>query len=715
MTAALRILHTADSHIGADLPRRSGTRYRRGFDFVDSFRRVLARAAEAAADLVIHAGDLFDTPDPTEGAIGAACEPIGELARAGIPVVIVPGNHERSVLPHLLLLNHPNIYVVREPMTVVIESGGGRIAVAGFPCIRRRSAAEFAAAVEATGWRGIAADVRILAVHQTFEGARCGPANFRFRPGPDVVPRDAVPESFDYVAAGHVHRHQTLWRNGPANRGSAEHRGPPIVYSGSPDRIAFAEMGEPKGCVIVEWVPGQVRPCFLEHPVRPMAIASVDVTGLTRKALVEAILQRAAELPACAAAQIRLTGRATKRMLAGLQMTARLRAARPDLLATISSSAVEWVTERAFFQQAGATPASAFDVLDAPHADIRRVPAAEVGTLPAVCGSYCLYSEEGRLLYVGKGVNLRARLRSHLRGSSATSRFGNWSDQIAHIEVRPAASELEALLVEAELIRRLTPPFNRQMRAWKHYCYLRLNRRAFGQLEMCSEPRGRVMFGPLHSEAAADRALEALCVWFGLARCEPYDSARHSPLGGPTRLCRRYFLGTCAGPCAERISREEYQRRLARRDALLAGQPTEDVAQIVAEFEALGSNPEEARERERMLRTLVYLCRTAVLLRRARGLLNRLLVLPGGDGAQTAAVITASGLHLAQFAGGENAAREMWDWHIEKVRAGRQSGSPVLPKPVADTLCTAARALARHPDVYRCQAAIGEEQIGAGK
>jgi len=125
LTAALRILHTADSHIGADLPRRSGTRYRRGFDFVDSFRRVLARAAEAAADLVIHAGDLFDTPDPTEGAIGAACEPIGELARAGIPVVIVPGNHERSVLPHLLLLNHPNIYVVREPMTVVIESGGG--------------------------------------------------------------------------------------------------------------------------------------------------------------------------------------------------------------------------------------------------------------------------------------------------------------------------------------------------------------------------------------------------------------------------------------------------------------------------------------------------------------------------------------------------------------------------------------------------------------
>ena len=153
LTAALRILHTADSHIGADLPRRSGTRYRRGFDFVDSFRRALARASEAAVDLVIHAGDLFDMPDPTEGAIGAACEPIGELARAGIPVVIVPGNHERSVLPHLLLLNHPNIYVVREPMTVVIESGGGRIAVAGFPCIRRRSAAEFAAAVEATGWR----------------------------------------------------------------------------------------------------------------------------------------------------------------------------------------------------------------------------------------------------------------------------------------------------------------------------------------------------------------------------------------------------------------------------------------------------------------------------------------------------------------------------------------------------------------------------------
>jgi exonuclease SbcD len=678
--------------------------YRRGCDFVESFRRVLARATELAVDLVIHAGDLFDTAEPSEGAIAAACEPIWEVARAGIPVIIVPGNHERSILPHLLLLNHANIQVLREPATVLIRAAGGCIAVAGFPCIRRRSAAEFAGAVEATGWQRAAADVRMLAVHQTFEGARCGPGNFRFRAGEDVVPREAVPEGFDYVAAGHVHRHQTL-RRGESRNGSGPGgmAGPPIVYCGSPDRIAFAELGEPKGCVLVEYAGGALRPRFLEHQVRPMAVASVDVTGMSGAGLVEAVLARARELPACAAAQIRLTGQATKRGLAGLRLTARVREARPDLLVAVSSGAVEWITERALFRQARAGAESAFEVLDAPRAEVKRVAAADVGTIAAECGTYCLYDAAGRLLYVGKGLNVRARLRSHLRGCSAAGQFGDWSQQIAYLEVRPAASELEALLVEAELIRRLTPPFNRQMRLWKRYCYLRRGQQAFGQLEVCAEPRGRVVLGPLRSRAGAERAMEALADWFGLAQCGPQERSGAVKLSGTARLCRRYFSGDCSGPCGGREDEAEYAAQVARRDALLAGEVTEDVSRIAEEFQARDTSPQG--ERERRLRTLVDLCRTAELLRRARGLLNCLLVSPGSGGGQTAAVVTSSGLHLAAFGTTAREMREMKRWHGEKVGHRQRGERPVLPKPVADTLCTAARVLVRHPDVYKCRRA----------
>ena len=208
MSDGLRVLHLADTHIGAGLvarPRRAVPR--RGDDLVASYRAALASASREGVDLVIHAGDLFDNTAPGSGALGVAAEPLRALASAGVPVVIVPGNHERSAVAESLLLSHENIHVLAEPRTVRLELGGVRVAVAGFPCVRRGAEQGFPGALESTGWRRVAADVRILAVHQTFAGAAVGPTGFRFRPGRDVVFPGAVPAEFDYVAAGHVHRH----------------------------------------------------------------------------------------------------------------------------------------------------------------------------------------------------------------------------------------------------------------------------------------------------------------------------------------------------------------------------------------------------------------------------------------------------------------------------------------------------------------------------
>ena len=168
MFGRLRIWHTADSHIGADLPVRPRCgRPRRGDDLVASFRRVMRRAIEQGCDLVIHAGDVFDCPRPSGRALAAAAEPMIQVASGGIPIVIVPGNHERSAIPSTVLLAHPNIHIVAEPRTL------------------------------------------------------------RFR-----------------LAGVHVHRHQVLFRR--------DGEGPAIVYCGSPDRVSFAEMDEPKGAVLVE-------------------------------------------------------------------------------------------------------------------------------------------------------------------------------------------------------------------------------------------------------------------------------------------------------------------------------------------------------------------------------------------------------------------------------------------------------------------------------
>lgn len=499
MSRPLRIVHTADSHIGAEFPvRPRHDRPRRGDDFVAGLVRVADRAAQLEADLLIHAGDLYNRSKPSCRAIVAAGEPLLDLAMRGTAVVIVPGNHERSAIPSSLLLSHPNVHMVQSPSTVSFQFRGARVAVSAVPCLRDQAASRFREAVEATGWRTAPADIRILAAHQAFHGAVCGPSNYRFRTGDDVVPLDAIPEGFDYVLAGHVHRHQVLTADG----------GPPIVYSGSVDRITFAEIGEPKGCVVLEETDGRLTHRFVEHPVRPMSVWPVDVTGQTRAQILERIEEILRSLPARAIAQARLTGSSSPAQFRGLRFAAFAYGRRPDVLFSVSTQAVE--LNRSPRCPNPSRHRSAFDCVDAPREPRVSLPISEVGHLPSGCGVYALYDVAGRLLYVGKSKDVRSRVRTHIRGNAVGSFFRGWTDQVASVEVRAAYSELEALLIEAELIRRLQPPYNRHMRRWTKYCYLRWNRG--DKIEICWRAgQGDTCYGPYRSPrfAAAVRDVVA--------------------------------------------------------------------------------------------------------------------------------------------------------------------------------------------------------------
>lgn len=698
MPSDLRILHLADSHIGADLPkRRGGVRPRRGNDFVESYQRVLKQAARLDVDLVIHAGDLFDEPRPGDGALAAAAGPVWELAGSGVPVVIVPGNHERCAIPPSLLLSHPNIHILHEPRTVRLARRGLSVAVAGFPCIRRDAARRFAEQLRETRWPAASADVNILAVHQAFVGARCGPGNFLFRAGDDVVSTEAVPREFQYVAAGHVHRYQML--------APSAADGPPIVYSGSPDRITFAEMGEPKGSVLVEFSGRGVKPRFLEHDVRAMVLLAIDLTGLTSQAILDRSLEAVREVPRGAIVALRLTGEASGKSVSGLRLTQSLRAARPDLLLTVSTQAVEWRSPPGAIRDSRAHLRSVFDALDAPATPITSVNVAGVGTLPATCGTYALHDSDGRLLYVGKAVNLRSRVRSHQRGASANRYFAGWWGQIARIDVRPAASELEALLVEAELIRRWRPPFNRQMRLWERYCYLCETNRPYGQLQVTREPiSGRFCFGPLSSRSRAQAALDALSAHFGLALCPPESGPRPPRSGsllGTARLCERYFVGACTGPCADRIRAEDYAERLAARRAFLNGEAVVEADGLRAELNRLttadeGEQTGTRQQRVRLLRELTALHAIAVELREARALLGQPIALPAErEECRMDAYISRDGLKLAKVACGRaSLIRDAADQpSLQRSPAG--SGG-ALPKCVADCLRVAVRNLRRH-------------------
>ena len=271
-TGGVRVLFLSDTHLGLDLPQRPRvTRRRRGPEFFAGLEQALAPALRGGVDLVVHGGDVFFSSRVPPALVERAFAPLEAVADQGVPVCIVPGNHERSRIPYPPLVTHPGIHVFDRPRTFDLDLGGVRVAVAGFPFVRRGLRGSFGALVESTGGRAFAADVRLLCLHQCVEGATVGPRGYVFREGDDVIEGRDLPGDFAAVLAGHVHRHQVLTRD---LRG--RELPTPVLYAGSTERTSFAERDETKGYLLVDVEGGasgrgRLRAVeFREIPTRPM-------------------------------------------------------------------------------------------------------------------------------------------------------------------------------------------------------------------------------------------------------------------------------------------------------------------------------------------------------------------------------------------------------------------------------------------------------------
>lgn len=301
----MRLLFLSDTHLGFDLPSRPRVaRRRRGDDFFRCFERALAPALAGEVDAVLHGGDLLYRSRVPARLAEAALAPLKRVASAGVPVLLVPGNHERGRMPYPLLARHPGLHLFDRPRTVLLSARGLRVAFSGFPYasgVRAGFGALLAAARrdETAGGAAGSADVRVLCLHQCVEGARCGPGDHQFTNGDDVVRRAELPRDFAAVLSGHIHRHQVL----PAGEG------PAVVYAGSVERTSFAEAGEPKGAVLLEL--GRRGIASLEFrplPARPMRVRPLSLAGLGPGEARERLMRLLAETPPDAVVQLRLAG-----------------------------------------------------------------------------------------------------------------------------------------------------------------------------------------------------------------------------------------------------------------------------------------------------------------------------------------------------------------------------------------------------------------------
>lgn len=305
----IRIRFFADTHLGFDYPIRPRiSRRRRGYDFFDNFHRVLDGAAAARVDLLIHGGDLFFRSRVPPRIVDMSYEALIEFAHKGIPVVIVPGNHERSRLPTSLFLAHPNIFVFAAPMTYEFKVRGARICVSGFPFQKGNIRSHFPSVLNETGWDKTNGDIRLLCIHQAVEGAQVGPANFTFRNGQDVIRFDDFPDKFHAVLAGHIHRRQIL--QGKPNEAEGPVR---VIYSGSTERTSFAEKDEPKGFFDLTFASTEEGGWrldgldFSQLPARPMIDLELQ-QDVSNKSLESWLLTQIAKIDENAIVRIRSAG-----------------------------------------------------------------------------------------------------------------------------------------------------------------------------------------------------------------------------------------------------------------------------------------------------------------------------------------------------------------------------------------------------------------------
>jgi exonuclease SbcD len=268
----MRIVFFADTHLGFDFPVKPRIeRRRRGPDFFDNFHRVLDYARKTRPHILLHGGDVFFRAKVPKLIIDLVYQDLFEFAGEGIPVLIVPGNHERSILPASLFLSHPNLFVFDKPRTFVFEVEGTKIIFSGFPCRRKSVREEFSGLLKESGWESNIGECKLLCFHQTIEGAKVGPSGYTFRTGHDVIPKRYLPGDAVAVLTGHIHRQQVL---GDLARRKNDH--PPVIYPGSTERTSFAEKDEKKGFYDIElartkekgWGIKELK--FVDLPARPM-------------------------------------------------------------------------------------------------------------------------------------------------------------------------------------------------------------------------------------------------------------------------------------------------------------------------------------------------------------------------------------------------------------------------------------------------------------
>jgi len=210
--------------------------------------------------------------------------------------------------------------------------------------------------------------------------------------------------------------------------------------------------------------------------------------------------------------------------------------------------------------------------------------------LPDRPGVYIMKNAQGKIIYIGKAKVLKNRVRSYFDGSEHNGHRAAtlMLPYIRDIEWIITESEEEALILEANLIRKHTPKYNVLLKDDKHFPYLAFSvKEPFPRLSLSRSVKkdGRQYFGPYMSSRYIDKLIDIAARLFRIRECSMELPAKH-----PVRPCLNYHIGRCSAPCAGLISQEDYARDVESARLMLEGKRDDLIDKWQREMEEASAN-----------------------------------------------------------------------------------------------------------------------------